>query len=117
MSLNESFFVSEKLHEKTVTLPDGSAHVLHFREVPAPVFIRFREQQNSADQAIRDTAVANLIAASLCESDGKPAITAEQAMKLNVSAAQALATAVMEVNEFQGKKPSQSEAESGSSSS
>ena len=117
MSLNESFFVSEKLHEKSVTLPDGSNHILHFREVPAPVFIRFREQQNSADEAVRSAAIANLVAASLCEPDGKPAITVERAMKLNVAAAQALVTAVLEVNEFQGKKPSPSEAESGSSSS
>jgi hypothetical protein len=117
MSLNESFFVSEKLHEKTVTLPDGSDHILHFREVPAPVFIRFREQQRSEDETTRAHAVANLLAASLCEPDGKPAITVEQALKLNVSAAQALMNAVMEVNVFQGKKPSPSEAESGSSSS
>lgn len=117
MSLNESFFVSEKLHEKTVTLPDGSDHILHFREVPAPVFIRFREHQNSADETTRANAVATLIAASLCEPDGKPGITVDQALKLNVTAAQALMTAVMEVNQFQGKKPSPSEAESGSSSS
>lgn len=117
MSLNELFFVSDKLHEKTVTLPDDSEHVLHFREVAAPVFIRFREQQSSADELTRANAVANLIAASLCESDGKPAITVDQALKLNVSAAQALMTAVLEVNQFQGKKPSPSEAESGSSSS
>lgn len=117
MSLNDSFFVSEKLHEKTVTLPDGSAHILHFREVPAPVFIRFREQQNSADETTRANAVANLIAASLCEPDGKPGITAEQAMKLNVAAAKELVAAVMEVNEFQGKKLSPSVEESGSSTS
>lgn len=117
MSLNELFFVSEKLHEKTVTLPDGSDHVLHFREVPAPVFIRFREQQRSEDDTTRANAVANLIAASLREADGNPAITVDQALNLNVAAAQALMNAVMEVNVFQGKKPSRSEAESGSSSS
>jgi hypothetical protein len=117
MSLNESFFVSEKLHEKTVELPDGSKHVLHFREVPAPIFVRFRDQQNSESEAVRAAAVANLIAESLREPDGKSAITVEKAMKLNVAAAQALMAAVMEVNVFQGKKLSPSAEESGSSTS
>lgn len=104
MSLNESFFVSEELHEKKVQLPDGSEHVLHFRELPAQEFIQYRNEQASDDPEIRKLAVARLIARALVNPDGSPALTDDQAKKLKPAAATALMAAIMEVNSFGAKK-------------
>lgn len=117
MNLSESFFVSEKLHEKTVELSNGEKHVLHFRELPGSEFSRFRDHQNSDDQEVRIMAIPRAIQASLRTPDGKEAITTEQAMKLKAPVMNALLTAAMEVNTFTEKKPSPSEEESGSSTS
>lgn len=117
MSLHKSFFISPALHERKVLLSDGVEHVIHFRELGGHEFVRFREQQRSDDQEIRAQAVPALLALSVCNPDGSPAMTKDQAMKLKASAMSALMTACMEVNTFEGKKPSPSAEESGSATS
>lgn len=117
MTLDDSLFVSDTLHEKQVTLPDGSTHTFHFRELPQQDFMQYREEQASEDAEIRRLAPAKLIAKSLVNPDGTPAMDFGKAATLKLVAAQALLRAVMEANNFVAKKPSPSEAESGSSSS
>jgi hypothetical protein len=117
MSLDSAFFVSDQLHERKVTLPDGSEHTLHFRELLAHEFLRYRDEQRSESAATRERATPRIIALSLRNPDGTPAMTDEQAAKLRPGAMSALMAAVMEVNTFDAKKPSPSAADSGSATS
>ena len=98
--LNESFFVSEKVIEKEVTLSDGTSHKLYFKELPALEFRKFYIAEQSKDEDVQDAAMAKLVAASLCEPDGKPAITVKKALKLNGSALTAIFEAIIQVNGF-----------------
>lgn len=98
MSLADGFFVSATVHERKVTLADGSEHTLHFREVPAGEYRRFMLAEASDDEDVRIGSLARLIAASVCEADGKPALTYEQASRLKPTAANALLEAVLAVN-------------------
>ncbi len=96
--LNDAFFVSEIIHEKPVKLPDGTEHTLYFKELSAVEFRKFYNAERSTDEDVQAASMARLIAASLCEVDGKAAITLKQALKLKAGAMNAIANAVLEVN-------------------
>lgn len=96
--LDESLFVSSQVQEKKVKLPDGSEHILYFKELPAVEFRRFALAEQSENEDIKATSIAKLIASSLCEPDGKPAITFEKALQLKASAMNAIFEAMLEVN-------------------
>lgn len=96
--LSESLFVSDKIHARTVKLPDGSEHRLHFKELPATEFRKFHIAEQSKDEDARAGSMAKLIAASLCEPDGKPALTYKRALQLNTAAANAIVAEVLSVN-------------------
>lgn len=96
--LNESFFVSEQIQEKTVKLADGSEHILYFKELPAIEFRKFALAEQSENEDVKAASVAKLVASSLCEPDGKPAITFEKALQLKASAMNAIFEAMLEVN-------------------
>lgn len=117
MSISEKFFVSATLHERTVKLPDGSEHVLHFKELPASEFRRFQIAEQSDDENQRVGSMAKLIAASLCEANGKAALSYTKALQLTSGAANALIAAVRDVNGFTGKKDSPSAEANGSATS
>ena len=117
MSLNEAFFVSEKLHEKKVKLPDGSEHILHFAEVEAFEFVRLRDRQDSEDESIRASAAVPLLARGVRNPDGSQAMTEEQVAKLKPAAARALMDALTEANSTDPKKNSPSAADDGSAAS
>jgi hypothetical protein len=94
--LNDALFVSDKIHEKQVKLPDGSEHTLYFKELPA---VDFRKLHDADDS----DAMARLVVLSLCEPDGKPAITIKDANRLKPSVFSGIVTALMEVNGFGAK--------------
>lgn len=96
--LDESLFVSDAVHEREVELPDGSKHVMHFKEVSAVEFRKFQMAEHSDNEDARAGSIAKLIAASLCEPDGKAAMTLKKALTLKPRAANALLNAVLEVN-------------------
>lgn len=96
--LDAAFFVSPTVHERQITLADGSVHTLWFREVPAGEYRRFMLAERSDDEDVRIGSMAKLIAASVCEPDGKPAMSYEQALQLKPAAANALIEAVLAVN-------------------
>lgn len=96
--LPATFFVSEQTHERSVKMPDGSEHTLHFRQLPAVEFRKFVFAERSTDEATQAGSAAKIIAASLCDPDGKPALTYQQALKLNPAATKSLIEAVMSVN-------------------
>jgi len=101
MSKYDSFFVSGEVHERKVKLADGSEHTLYFKEVPATVYRKFQIAENSDDEEVRAGSLAKLIAASMCEADGSPAMTYEEACRLKGPVSNELVNAVLEVN---GKK-------------
>lgn len=96
--LDKSFFVSADIQEKQVKLPDGGQHTLYFKELPAIEFRKFALAEQSENENVKATSIAKLIAASVCEPDGKPAITYEQALNLKASAMNAIFEAMLEVN-------------------
>lgn len=79
-------------------MPDGTVHKLHFRQLPAVEFRKFLFAENSRDEDTQASSAPRLVAASLCDADGKLALTRAQAMKLNPPALKALLSAVLDVN-------------------
>jgi hypothetical protein len=98
--LNDSLFVSDTIVEKDVVLADGTSHKLFFKELPAIEFRKFYLAEQSADEDVQASSMAKLVAASLVEPDGKPAITVKKALSLKGSALSAIVNAIMEVNGF-----------------
>lgn len=115
--LDDSFFISATVHEKEVELPDGVKHKLHFKEIAYIDFARFQSGIQSKDEDERAEASAKLIAASLCNPDGSPAITLEKAWTLKPSVGTAIFSAAIEVSSPTKKKPSKKEATSTSGTS
>lgn len=118
--LHEAFFVSAQLHERPVTLADGSVHRLHFRELSAAQVRGYQLAEKSPDPEVQAGAIAMLIAASVCEPDGKPAMTAERARELKPRAANALMAEILTLNGLAAdtaKKPSPSGEQAGSGTS
>lgn len=65
-------FASKDVHPDTITLPTGDKASFHVRELPDA---EFRKLYQEADRA-------KLIAATICDEDGKPVMTAAQASQL-----------------------------------
>lgn len=96
--LNSSLFVEATLIDRQVTLPNGDVETMHFKQVSHIDWRRFYLAEASADENVKLRSVAKLISISLCEADGTPALTEEQACQLNAMAANALFEAILEVN-------------------
>ncbi|MNL26968.1 hypothetical protein D3C87_1485320 [compost metagenome] len=107
MSKYTSFFVSTEIHKKEVELADGSKHWLHFRELPSSEYRKFQIAERSDDEDVRAGSMAKLIAASMCEEDGTPAMTYEEALRLKPGPCNAFFTAILSLNGVgeQGKAP------------
>jgi hypothetical protein len=94
--LNAALFTSEAVHEREITLGDGTKHVLFFREIPSSEFRKL--QTESRKDELQEAAASKLIARSLCNQDGSDAITVEQAATLKQGVRFAIALAIGEVN-------------------
>lgn len=99
-SLASSLFISDQVHERPVELPDGTTHTLYFRELPAAEFRKFHLAEQSDDENLKANSMIRLVAASLCEPDGKQALTVQRAAKLKSQALGAIFAKVLEVNGF-----------------
>lgn len=117
MQLDKSFFTTTTVHAKQVTLSDGTTHTLYFRELGGHEFIRYRQELQAEDLDVSARAVPHLIANSLCNEDGSPAIDVAKALMLKAEPMQAIMGALMEVNTFSAKKSSPSAAGNGSATS
>jgi hypothetical protein len=73
---------------------------MHFRELPAGDFRKFHRAEASQDDEVHAGSMAVLIAASLCDEEGKPVITLAKARTLKPAAMLALFREVMAVNGF-----------------
>lgn len=100
--LGDAFFVSPSVNKRTVTLADGSVHELYFRKVSSYDYSRFIAHAGSKVPDERAEAANILVAASLCEADGKPVLTVEKARSLKSEALDPLFTAALEVNQREG---------------
>lgn len=104
MTLPAGLFVSSEVQPREVELPDGSKHTLHFKALPAVEFRRFQLAEFSTDDEKKAASVTHLIAASVCDPDGRPAMTVKDAERLHPLAANALMAAILDVNGFGQKK-------------
>jgi hypothetical protein len=98
--LDESLFVSDQIIERKVKLADGNEHTLYFKELPATEFRKFYIAEQSTDEDVQSSSMARLVAASLVEPDGKPAITLKKALSLKGSALTGIVDAILQVNGF-----------------
>ena len=102
--LDKSLFVSTEVVEREVELADGKKHKLFFKELTAADIARYVNALNSSDEEVQVMASPKLIALSLCEADGKAAITVEQALQLKPTVIGPILDAVREVNGLGDKK-------------
>ena len=102
--LDKSLFVSTEVVEREVELADGKKHKLFFKELTAADIARYVNALNSTDEEVQVMASPKLIALSLCEADGKAAITVEQATKLKPNVIGPILDAVRDVNGLGDKK-------------
>jgi len=117
MSKYSTFFVSTEIHKRTVTLADGSEHELYFRELPVSVYRKFQIAEASEDEDVRAGSMARMIVASLCEPDGTPAMTYEEALNLKPNVSNRLFDAVISLGKSDAGKASPPGEKSGSSTS
>jgi len=96
--LDKSLFISGEIQEHEVKLADGNTYKLHFREASAVDFRKFIFAERSGDEDRQASSIAHLIAACVCEPDGKPALTYDQASKLKPAAASAMFNVIMAMN-------------------
>lgn len=100
MKLDPALFISDEIHAREVELGDGKKYKFHFRELPNPEMLKFHFAESSQDDDVRSTARAKLVAASLCDSEGKPGLTFEAAVRLKPEVLAAFFLTVLEVNGF-----------------
>ncbi|MDX5516153.1 hypothetical protein [Stenotrophomonas sp. RG-453] len=95
-------FASKDVHADTVTLPNGDKAQFYVRELPDA---EFRKLWQDADRA-------KLIAATICDEDGKPVMTDAQAAQLKPLVAAELQQVAMKHSGF-GDKAADAQAEAG----
>jgi hypothetical protein len=95
-------FASKDVHADTITLPSGDKAQFHVRELPDA---EFRKLFQDGDRA-------KLIAATICDEDGKPVMTAAQASQLKPLVAAELQQVAMKHSGF-GDKAADAQAEAG----
>ena len=103
--LNDKFFISDTIEEKTVELADGSKEVLFFKHLPNTDFERYAIWTGSRDEDVQANAAARLLVLGLCEPDGRPAVTLEQAIRIKRPVMLRMFRALMEVNAYGTEKP------------
>lgn len=98
--LTAKYFIEDKVEERSIEFADGTVDVLFFRQLPNSAFERYAIWCNSADENVVATASARLVAMGLCEPDGKPAITPEDAERIKRPVLQRIVKALLEVNGY-----------------
>lgn len=99
---SDSDFVQAEVVERKVVLGDGEEHVLWFRQLPNTDWKRFYLWLASDDEEVRLAAEANLVAMGLCDANGEPALTADQARMLKMPVLARVMKALREVNGLEG---------------
>lgn len=76
--------------ERNVTFHDGTESVLHFKQPTAADFRRWQLAEQSDDNDAKVYAQQRLVAASLCDENGKLALTQAEALRLTLHGLKAL---------------------------
>lgn len=95
--LDDSLF-TDTIHQETVTLADGSKHIMHFRELGVAEFRKYVKAEQSADEDVSFSAQAMLISMSLCDEAGASVLSIDRAKKLKPAVHRELLTIVMRIN-------------------
>ncbi|WP_117310046.1 hypothetical protein [Stenotrophomonas sp. G4] len=95
-------FASKDVHADTITLPNGDKAQFHVRELPD---VEFRKLWSEGDRA-------KLIAAAICDEDGKPVMNVKQAAQLKPLVAAELQRVAMKHSGF-GEEAAQAQADAG----
>lgn len=106
MALSKDFFVSPEIGEREVKLP-GGVQKLWFRKVSSFDWERFLSAARSQDIDQRALRTHILIAAALCDPDGKAALTIEDAQKLVPDVAAAIYTEAFMFNHKPPEEPAE----------
>lgn len=95
-------FASKDVHADTITLPNGDKAQFHVRELPD---VEFRKLWSEGDRA-------KLIAAAICDEDGKPVMNVSQAAQLKPLVAAELQRVAMKHSGF-GEEAAQAQVDAG----
>lgn len=98
--LDAALFISDEIAEKEIELADGSKHVLFFKQLPNTAFEKYALWNASADEDVAAKASARLLVLGLCDADGKPALTLEQAERIKRPVMQRMFAALIDVNGY-----------------
>lgn len=96
--LDAALFVTETIHEREITLADGTTHNLWFKPVKYDVLMKAQTTSSKAEE--QSAAIDRLLVLSLCNPDGTPALTLEQVKDLYHGVRLACAAAIAEVNQL-----------------
>lgn len=102
--LQASDFADDAIHERSVEMADGSVRVLHFRELDSTQFARYGMWVTSESEDVRAGAAARLASVGLCNPDGSPAVTFEQAVRIKMPVLKRICETIEEVNGFRKPK-------------
>ena len=102
------FMIGDGVVEREIEMMDGSKAVLHFRELPNTAFEKHAAWASSGDEEVAASAVARLVSMSLCDADGKLAMTQQQAERIKRPLLGRFLNAVYDVNGM--LKPKKAEA-------
>lgn len=91
--LPAALFRSDELHERAITLGDGSVHPLKFREMTHAQELKMRDIARAEGDH-----VSFMISVSVVNDDGTPAISETEAANLKRGVRNALITAIMDIN-------------------
>lgn len=98
--LGEKFYIPTTVEERAIKLGDGTEEVLFFRHLENTAFELFAMQSASGDEDVASKASARLLVAGLCDSEGKPVITIEQAVRIKRPIMQRMVAALLDVNGY-----------------
>jgi hypothetical protein len=104
MGLSDKLFISDTVEERQIELDDGTVEVVHFKQLPNTVFERYAAWCNSADENLVASAAPRMLVHGVCDPDGTPALTQEQAERIKRPVMLKLLAALMDVNGYGKKK-------------
>lgn len=106
MPLPQKFFIPAGVQQLPVRFPDGTVEQVHFHRLAFIQVCAYEQAKNSPDPEVRHGAITRMISWSVCEPDGSPGLTWEQAILLDPKAAGALLDVILELNDLnKAKKP------------
>lgn len=98
--MDADLFVSEQAVERTVKLA-GKSRTIWIREMSHADWFRYAAIARAGDLETQSGAQAFIVSKSLCEPDGKPALSHEQAANLKSHVLGALQTVILDYRKEQ----------------